>query len=267
MCRRFRGHKGSGPSGGMSSYGCPRCPRPLRRGTDGRPKRCDNCGRAPLTNIYGCVPCDIDICDRCLRQLTGDAISDTPEQRPSSCTTCGGAGRVRVQRGFMLSLTACPQCRGSGTCRTSRDSSGEMGAGLPIDDLFSLLTGQRGVRTPRRAAPAQARQPPRRSARIVRTPRSRDEFYELVSSSKGVVVDVTADWCPPSRAMAPIVQVRIMNRHSHLRSSSSPCVAALQCTHKRVSCERICCSSRTTHISSHRDVRRLSQRRHRASPS
>ena len=34
--------------------------------------------------------------------------------RPSTCSTCGGAGEVRRQQGFFTMATTCPQCRGTG---------------------------------------------------------------------------------------------------------------------------------------------------------
>lgn len=33
---------------------------------------------------------------------------------PTSCTTCGGVGQVRMQQGFFSLQQTCPQCRGSG---------------------------------------------------------------------------------------------------------------------------------------------------------
>ncbi|WP_265570305.1 molecular chaperone DnaJ [Sphingomicrobium nitratireducens] len=34
--------------------------------------------------------------------------------KPQTCTTCGGAGRVRAQQGFFMVERGCPQCLGSG---------------------------------------------------------------------------------------------------------------------------------------------------------
>jgi hypothetical protein len=187
----------------MPRYGCPQCRRELRRGTDGRPKRCNMCGDAPFANVYGCVPCDVDICDACMEQATGDRFRGAAgtSTRSTTCSTCNGAGRVRMGAGFMLGIRPCPACGGRGTSSSPQRSSGAS----PADDLFSLLTGH--MRRPSPGASAGVAQSRRRSAGSVHTPRSRDEFHELVRSSKAVVVDVTADWCPPSRAMAPIVKV------------------------------------------------------------
>ena len=38
-----------------------------------------------------------------------------PGTRPKSCTTCNGAGQVRMQQGFFSIQQTCPKCRGSGT--------------------------------------------------------------------------------------------------------------------------------------------------------
>src|SRR6185437_14392404 len=37
-----------------------------------------------------------------------------PGTSPTTCSTCGGAGRVRAQQGFFAIERACPRCGGSG---------------------------------------------------------------------------------------------------------------------------------------------------------
>jgi chaperone protein DnaJ len=49
-----------------------------------------------------------ETCDQCKGHGTANA-------RPApECSTCHGAGRVRVQQGFFVMQQACPQCRGRG---------------------------------------------------------------------------------------------------------------------------------------------------------
>jgi len=38
-----------------------------------------------------------------------------PGSQPSTCSTCGGAGQVRMQQGFFSIQQTCPNCRGAGT--------------------------------------------------------------------------------------------------------------------------------------------------------
>ena len=48
-------------------------------------------------------------CGRC------DGNGAEPGTSPTPCTTCGGAGQVRVQQGFFSIQQACPACKGAGT--------------------------------------------------------------------------------------------------------------------------------------------------------
>lgn len=48
-------------------------------------------------------------CDSCNGQGTADG------KAPPTCSTCRGAGQVRVQQGFFVLQQACPACRGRGT--------------------------------------------------------------------------------------------------------------------------------------------------------
>ena len=48
-------------------------------------------------------------CDTC----TGSGTKKGSE--PSKCTTCGGAGQVRMQQGFFSIQQTCPACKGAGT--------------------------------------------------------------------------------------------------------------------------------------------------------
>jgi molecular chaperone DnaJ len=43
--------------------------------------------------------------------------------KPSTCTTCGGHGQVRMQQGFFSVQQTCPRCKGTGT--TISDPCGE----------------------------------------------------------------------------------------------------------------------------------------------
>lgn len=68
------------------------------------------------------------------RAVAGDSVTiDVPSQvaceecggsgarkgtTPSQCTTCGGAGQVRVQQGFFSIQQTCPACKGQGTMIT-----------------------------------------------------------------------------------------------------------------------------------------------------
>lgn len=53
------------------------------------------------------VPISED-CDRC------DGIGAEPGASVETCSTCGGAGRVRTQQGFFTMERACPTCGGQG---------------------------------------------------------------------------------------------------------------------------------------------------------
>lgn len=63
--------------------------------------------------VFGCtesirIPTVKD-CEPCKGFGTSDA------KAPPTCTTCRGAGQVRVQQGFFVLQQACPACRGRGT--------------------------------------------------------------------------------------------------------------------------------------------------------
>jgi len=47
-----------------------------------------------------------------------DGSGSKPGTRPSTCTTCGGIGQVRMQQGFFAVQQTCPNCRGRGTLIT-----------------------------------------------------------------------------------------------------------------------------------------------------
>lgn len=51
-------------------------------------------------------------CDEC------DGNGSEKGSEPVSCTTCGGAGQVRMQQGFFSIQQTCPACKGSGTVIT-----------------------------------------------------------------------------------------------------------------------------------------------------
>ena len=46
-------------------------------------------------------------------QICGGSGAE-PGTRPIKCPTCGGMGRVRIQRGFIVMPQACPECNGRG---------------------------------------------------------------------------------------------------------------------------------------------------------
>ena len=48
-----------------------------------------------------------------------------PGSQPTTCSTCGGAGQVRMQQGFFSIQQTCPNCRGAGT--TISDPCGDCG--------------------------------------------------------------------------------------------------------------------------------------------
>lgn len=56
-------------------------------------------------------------CDSC----SGSGAAKGSE--PAQCTTCGGAGQVRVQQGFFSIQQTCPACKGQGTVITDPCSS------------------------------------------------------------------------------------------------------------------------------------------------
>jgi molecular chaperone DnaJ len=47
-----------------------------------------------------------------------DGTGSREGSRPSTCTTCGGIGQVRMQQGFFSVQQTCPNCRGRGTIIT-----------------------------------------------------------------------------------------------------------------------------------------------------
>jgi molecular chaperone DnaJ len=54
------------------------------------------------------VPTQVE-CSRC------NGVGAEPGTEPSPCTTCNGAGQVRVQQGFFSIQQSCPTCKGTGT--------------------------------------------------------------------------------------------------------------------------------------------------------
>jgi molecular chaperone DnaJ len=54
------------------------------------------------------VPTQVE-CSRC------SGVGAEPGTDPTACTTCGGAGQVRVQQGFFSIQQTCPACKGAGT--------------------------------------------------------------------------------------------------------------------------------------------------------
>lgn len=54
------------------------------------------------------VPTQVE-CERC------HGVGSEPGTKPASCSTCGGAGQVRVQQGFFSIQQTCPACKGAGT--------------------------------------------------------------------------------------------------------------------------------------------------------
>ncbi len=46
---------------------------------------------------------------------TCSGVGAKPGTSPTTCTTCGGAGQVRMQQGFFSVQQTCPNCRGKGT--------------------------------------------------------------------------------------------------------------------------------------------------------
>ena len=49
-----------------------------------------------------------DLCEEC----SGNGCAKGSE--PANCSSCGGAGQVRIQQGFFTMSSTCPQCSGSG---------------------------------------------------------------------------------------------------------------------------------------------------------
>jgi molecular chaperone DnaJ len=54
------------------------------------------------------IPTQVE-CDRC------KGVGAEPGTKPTSCSTCGGAGQVRMQQGFFSIQQTCPACKGAGT--------------------------------------------------------------------------------------------------------------------------------------------------------
>jgi molecular chaperone DnaJ len=54
------------------------------------------------------VPTQVE-CERC------NGRGAEPGTEPTACSTCGGAGQVRMQQGFFSIQQTCPTCRGAGT--------------------------------------------------------------------------------------------------------------------------------------------------------
>ncbi len=83
-----------------------------------------------------------DICERC------DGEGAEPGTSASTCSTCSGAGAVRIQQGFFTMQRTCPQCNGKGSVIASpcKDCSGqghvEGDETLEIDIPAGISTGQ-----------------------------------------------------------------------------------------------------------------------------
>ncbi len=66
-----------------------------------------------LGEAYGGIKKDVTIssseaCEVC------EGSGAKPGTKPTTCTTCGGAGRVRMQQGFFTVERTCPACHGQG---------------------------------------------------------------------------------------------------------------------------------------------------------
>ncbi|MBR9909695.1 MAG: molecular chaperone DnaJ [Gammaproteobacteria bacterium] len=57
-----------------------------------------------VPTLVSCEPCD--------------GTGAKSGSKPTSCTTCGGAGQVRMQQGFFSVQQTCPRCRGRGSVIT-----------------------------------------------------------------------------------------------------------------------------------------------------
>jgi molecular chaperone DnaJ len=74
-------------------------------------------GTKQEVTVRGAAPCD-----------TCGGTGSEPGHQPETCSSCGGAGQVTSQRGFIMFSTTCPTCGGAGkqvthpcqTCRGAR---------------------------------------------------------------------------------------------------------------------------------------------------
>ena len=100
-------------------------------------------------------------CDRC------DGIGAEPGASVETCSTCGGAGRVRTQQGFFTMERACPTCGGQGEyvsdpCRQC-DGNGqtrvetELDVNIPagVEDGTRIRLSGQGDAAPRRGGTGQ----------------------------------------------------------------------------------------------------------------
>jgi len=79
-----------------------------------------------------------EACDTC------HGNGSQPGKSPTTCTTCGGQGQVRMQRSFLSIAQTCPTCRGAGTvisdpCKTCR------GEGYQLREKVLAVTVPEGV--------------------------------------------------------------------------------------------------------------------------
>ncbi|MEE9380404.1 MAG: molecular chaperone DnaJ [Hyphomonadaceae bacterium] len=96
-----------------------------------------------------------ETCDRC----TGNGAE--PGTQPETCTTCGGAGRVRAQQGFFtmertcgrcggrgqMISNPCKECAGAGSVRRERELSVQIPAGVESGMRIRLSgEGEAGAR-------------------------------------------------------------------------------------------------------------------------
>jgi len=100
-------------------------------------------------------------CERC------DGVGAEPGAKVESCSTCGGAGRVRTQQGFFTMERSCPTCGGQGEyvsdpCR-SCDGTGQtrvqttLDVNVPagVEDGTRIRLAGQGDAAPRRGGTGQ----------------------------------------------------------------------------------------------------------------
>jgi molecular chaperone DnaJ len=78
-----------------------------------------------LPDAFAGIKVDVRVPTRVQCEACAGTGSETKERGNDTCTTCGGAGKVRAQQGFFLIERACPTCGGRGRvvrnpCRVCR---------------------------------------------------------------------------------------------------------------------------------------------------
>lgn len=156
------------------------------------PMQCDACGDRGY-NYLGCRQCDFDICGDCVCQQTSDENPFDSQHDP------------------LAALLGLSRPTSRATSASSFFSGGDRGR--PADLFFDPRT-RTITAGPRRTSVSGLSENSASPISIT----SEADFLALLKSERGnraTVVDITADWCPPSRVMKPVLQ-QLAGKHENV---------------------------------------------------